>query len=338
VSATSQGLMEVLKTLAVLHPDRDIVEVRTKWASGGTMVGRTRSHETIAEWASFCGGEPSIFITINQLPPGLVESPLNSSVFDVGGGVKNEYVSTIRWLVVDVDARREDSHKPATEAQIAEARGRASAIIRWLDIYAFPKPVIADSGNGVHLLYKAFLDNQSVTTPFLIRGFTKVLHEKFDTDKQSHGASQVLRLYGAVNPKGGRMAAITHIPELLEELREDMLKPLLSARGILWKPRKKEKDSVDKLGEFLEHCGIDAEECGDAQGSKYVMAECPLCGYRKPGVAVAGKLAGGGYWFRCFHEPTCGGARWPEFREAMEAEHGKFEFFSTKKEIEVEDV
>jgi len=103
--------IEILKTLSVLHPDHDIVEVRTKWASGNMMIGRTRSHEAIAEWASLCGGEPSIFVTINRLPSGMVESPLNGNVSDAGGGVK----------------RGSGRDRLGPEVKAAQERGGASA-------------------------------------------------------------------------------------------------------------------------------------------------------------------------------------------------------------------
>jgi hypothetical protein len=35
--------LEILKALSVLHPDHDIVEVRTKWPSGDMMVEQRHS-------------------------------------------------------------------------------------------------------------------------------------------------------------------------------------------------------------------------------------------------------------------------------------------------------
>jgi hypothetical protein len=332
--------LEILKTLAVLHPDHDIVEVRTKWASGNTMVGRTRSHEAIAEWASFCGGEPSIFITINRLPAGMVESPLNGNAWEVGGGVKNEYVSAIRWLHVDVDALREDSHRPASDAEIQEATGRAKLVIQFLYSHGFPQAVIAFSGNGWHLLYRTSMEN-TPKSAWLVRSFTKILHDHYKTDGQSHGASQVLRLYGAVNPKGGRQSKLEYVPEPLEEAKPDALEAMVASYGLVFKTRSKKQRqaSDDKVEQFLEHCDLDAESEDYQGGTKWVMNECPLCGYEKPGVAVIGRRAEGNLWFHCLHEPTCGDVGWKEFREQMEEEHGKFSFEedSVQSKIQVED-
>jgi hypothetical protein len=333
--------LEILKTLSVLHPDHDIVEVRTKWSSGSVMVGRTRSHETIAEWASFCGGEPSIFITINRLPAGMVESPLNGTAWDAGGGVKNEYVSSIRWLHVDVDALREDSHRPASDAEIQEATGRGKGVIQFLYASGFPQPIVAFSGNGWHLLYRTSMEN-TPESAWLVHSLTKILHDRYKTDGQSHGAGQVLRLYGAINPKGGRQTKLEYVPQSLEEVQPNGLKALVTSYGLVFKTlmKKQRQASDDKIEQFLEHCGLDAESEDYQGGTKWAMSECPLCGYGKPGVAVIGRRAEGNLWFHCLHEPTCGDVGWKEFRERMEAEHGKFSFEDdvVQSKIQVEDV
>ena len=333
--------IEILQTLSVLHPDHDIVEVRTKWASGNMMIGRTRSHGAMAEWASSCGGEPSIFVTINRLPAGMVESPLNGNVSEAGGGVKNEYVSAIRWLHVEVDALREDSHLPASDEEIQEATGRAKRVIQFLYAYGFPQPVVAFSGNGWHLLYRASMENNPEWA-WLVRSLTKILHEHYKTDGQSHGAGQVLRLYGAVNPKGGRQTKLESVPEPLEEVKPNALRAVVSSYGLVFKTlmKKQGQASDDKVEQFLEHCDLDAESEDYQGGTKWVMNECPLCGYEKPGVAVIGRRAEGNLWFHCLREPTCGDVGWKEFRQQMEAEHGEFSFEEdvVQSKIQVEDV
>lgn len=75
-----------------------------------------------------------------------------------GGGVKNEYVTAIQWLHVDVDAIRGDSSQPASGVGIGEATARAKRVIQFLHAYGFPQPVVAFSGNGWHLLYRTSME------------------------------------------------------------------------------------------------------------------------------------------------------------------------------------
>jgi hypothetical protein len=78
---------------------------------------------------------------------------------------------------------------------------------------------------------------------------------------------------------------------------------------------------------FLEHCELEVVAVEEYQGgTKWLLSECPFCGYRKTGVAAVFRSADGKFGFKCFHEPTCGDIGWKEFRAQMEEEHGKFSF------------
>ncbi len=304
------------------------------------MVGRTRSHQAIAEWASFCGGEPSIFITINRLPAGMVESPLNGNVWDAGGGVKNEYVTAIQWLHVDVDAIREDSASPPAMLRLKRQRSGRS------ESFNFSTPMVSRSRSLLsgERLAPALpnLNGEYSRVGMADSRLHKILRDRYKTDSRSRGAGQVYRLYGAAKPKGGRQTELEYVPEPLEEVTPDALKAMVASYGLMFKtrPKKQGQASDDKVEEFLEHCGLDAESEDYQGGTKWLMNECPLCGYTKRGVAAIIRFAEGGLGFHCVHEPTCGDMGWKEFRQQMEAEHGEFSFEEDilESKIQVEDV
>jgi hypothetical protein len=317
---------EVLRTLAVFHPSPGTVEVRTKWPSGTVMNGYTSDHDAIADWAELCGGEPSIYVTLNDLAP-KGETPLNGN----GGGTKDADVLFVNWLPIDVDAPRGDSTQAATECERKLALAKANEIVQWMETQGIPHPVAAFSGNGYCLALPVCLPNDSETR-WLMRSFTKLLSGKLGTDPSFHGPSQTLRLFGAPNPKGGRDTKIVKVPESLLRVSKEKIKALLEANGFGYEAAKEideeDAEGVDaKIEEFLvSHCGLDAvcKEYGD--GSKWVMPECPMCGYAKKDVAAVFRSAGGKFGFHCLHEPTCGDIGWKEFREKMEEEHGDFRF------------
>ena len=58
-----------------------------------------------------------------------------------------------RWLLIDVDPER-PSGISATDAEKAAAQKKAREIYRFLKERGWPEPVVADSGNGYHLLYR----------------------------------------------------------------------------------------------------------------------------------------------------------------------------------------
>jgi hypothetical protein len=317
---------EVLRTLKILHPTPGTIEIRTKWASGNIWNGYTSSHQAIAEWADLCSGEPNIFVTLNDLVS-KGDTPLAMS----GAGTKNSDVLLVNWFVLDVDAQRANSHEPSTDAQRKTALAKVNEIAAWMETCGLPLPVVADSGNGYHMLPSVCLPNDGETR-WLMRSLTKFMHEKFGTDPTFHGASQAIRLYGAPNPKGGRDTKIIKVPDPLQIMGKEKLKAVLEANGYSYDATEEvdedEAEDVDaKMEEFLvSHCDLDAVRQEHEGGSKWVMSECPLCGYRKTGVAAVFRAADGKFGFHCFHEPTCGDIGWKEFRAQMEEEHGKFSF------------
>ena len=328
-------ITEVLRTLGVFHPNNDLVEVRTKW-DNLTLIGRQRDHKTIARWVGQINSDPSdlppnILFTLNQLPPGSLweEAPLNSTFYTINEAVKNVNITRIGWLFVDVDALREDTKKPATEAEIQEAAARAKQAIVFLYGYGFPEPVVAFSGNGWHLLYKTKLLNLPETS-WMLRSFTKLMHGLFKTDSQSHGASQVLRLYGSVNPKGGRPTKLESVPDPMHEVSEAAILKLLTAHSIKPYATRTAADGQaldDTMDAFLEHCELEVVAVEEYQGgTKWLLSECPFCGYRKRGAAVIIRFPSGKPWFGCVHKPTCEDVGWDELVKKMEAEHGECDF------------
>ena len=61
-----------------------------------------------------------------------------------------------RWLLVDADPVR-DPHVSATETEKRTAHEIAQQIRADLAAQGWPAPILADSGNGYHLLYRVDL-------------------------------------------------------------------------------------------------------------------------------------------------------------------------------------
>ncbi|HMF13204.1 MAG TPA: hypothetical protein VKE94_12895, partial [Gemmataceae bacterium] len=62
------------------------------------------------------------------------------------------------WLPFDFDPKR-PAGVPSTDEEHKAALKRARECRRWLREQAWPKPIVADSGNGAHLLYPIELPN-----------------------------------------------------------------------------------------------------------------------------------------------------------------------------------
>ena len=101
-------------------------------------------------------------------------------------------------LLVDCDPRRE-ADTSSTDAQKAAAQRQALAIREFLRNLGFPEPVLADSGNGYHLLHSIDEPNDEATET-LIRNFlagsaAKFSDEDSNVDTGNFEANRACKLY-----------------------------------------------------------------------------------------------------------------------------------------------
>jgi P4 family phage/plasmid primase-like protien len=144
-----------------------------------------------------------------------------------------------RWFLVDCDPVRAASTS-ATDAEKALALVKVQAIRNHLRAEGWPDPVLADSGNGYHLLYRIDLPNDADTTA-LVRGALRALAARFDDDQVKvdtsvYNASRICKLYGTLARKGEstterphRPAALVEVPKKLQVTGPEWLSALAAA-------------------------------------------------------------------------------------------------------------
>lgn len=141
-----------------------------------------------------------------------------------------------RWFLIDVDTIR-PKEVSATEAEKAKCGETAGAILEHLMGQGWPAPVMVDSGNGWHLLYRIDLPNDSLSQQIL-KAAIYALGERFDNehavvDRSTHDAPRISKLPGTMARKGPdlpdrphRMARIQWEPEALDVVPVDMLQAI----------------------------------------------------------------------------------------------------------------
>jgi hypothetical protein len=138
-------------------------------------------------------------------------SSLNKVVPYAKDLTKNEDISIINYLLVDLDPVR-PSNTSSSEEELDSAIKLSDEIKRFLSKKDWPEPVVALSGNGVHLIYHILHDDcyclsNSDENVNLIKQTLKILDKKFTSDKvkvdTSVGkAGQITKLYGTISMKG----------------------------------------------------------------------------------------------------------------------------------------
>ena len=133
--------------------------------------------------------------------------PRNKQVtnnLDCGKSDKAKHVAQRRWLLVDVDPIR-PADCPSTDAEKTAAKAVLRQVTRYLCGQChWPTPMIGDSGNGWHLLFRVDLptDDGGLTERTLQAISAEFTTTSVKIDTVVFDAPRICRLYGTLNHKG----------------------------------------------------------------------------------------------------------------------------------------
>jgi hypothetical protein len=158
-----------------------------------------------------------VYVTLNPVRPGLGRR-----------AARNADILAREWLLVDCDAvKATGKDASATDDEKAEAEAVCMLVRAALRDRLWPEPMVIDSGNGYHLLYRVELPNDKLAQQW-VAACLRVLAARYSTagakiDKSVHNASRISKLPGTWVRKGPdtadrphRMARILSVPERLE--------------------------------------------------------------------------------------------------------------------------
>ena len=313
---------EISKTMALLF--KGVHELRVLHTGrSGISSGYFSDPEKATEWACKYSKDPSvkgIYMTINPCDPAcLARSPEACKPYAKTTTSDSE-ITRRYWFPIDCDANR-IADVSSTDEEKAAAEAVASRIHDYLREEGFTGLVLADSGDGRHILIPTDLPNDREAADLCARVLV-ALAEKFSTDKahvdkKLFNASRILKAYGTMARKGSntrerphRMSKIVaggnghHAPvarELLEKIAAQAKAPP--------KEEKQSGDMAAKMEEFLDWGNIQHGERMDYRGGLKWQVDCPFDeSHRIPDAAVY-QLPSGALAFGCSHN-SCAGRTW----------------------------
>lgn len=231
------------------------------------------------------------------------------------------------WLLVDLDPPRPaGTNSSDTEKQAA--REQAERVREYLKSRDWPEPVLCDSGNGWHLLYRIELPNDDASAE-LVRAVLARLHQLFPmVDAGNFNASRLCKFYGSWARKGEhteerpwrRSTIVEEGSEIVvteEKLRALAPAPVIAAAL----PKKADDVKLSSLLGFLDYYGVALRsDPRDVHGGFQIEIECPWSSQHSsetPRDTVVSFIAGIGNGFKCFHS-HCANRRWRDFRTELE--------------------
>jgi hypothetical protein len=213
---------EVTETLRLLVGPEQVFELRAL----PDAEYRRFNLDSVSQAAEWAAGQAvkskTVYVTLN---------PLAGTCDATGRAACDADVLGRRWLLVDADPVRPPDVS-STDEEKAHAKERVLAVRDWLAEQGFPEPVLADSGNGFHLLYRIDLP---AADQGIVKRALRALAAKFDDgavkiDTRVSNASRITKLYGTVARKGPgdrdrphRKSAVLSVPPELRAIPTDRL-------------------------------------------------------------------------------------------------------------------
>ena len=146
---------------------------------------------------------PGIYVTLNPINTALLARSRNRAIPFCDTTTADGDVTARRWLPIDCDPVR-PAGIPSTDGEHDAALARARAIREALAARGWPDPILADSGNGAHLLYRVDLPADDGG---LLARCLEALAFGWDDgavtiDRSVHNPARIWKVYGTVARKG----------------------------------------------------------------------------------------------------------------------------------------
>ena len=329
---------EVIRSVRLLVGDGQVTELRALSATTTSdrwphpVFGYFDDAEKLADALADITTAKGIYIAPNPVNPALLSRAANRiRKAQKGESTGNSDIVCRKWLLIDTDPQRA-SGISASEAEHQAALDLADAINAHLKDYGWPDPIIADSGNGAHLLYRLDLPAEDGE---LIKRCLQALAAQFDDeavkiDQGVFNPARIWKLYGTLACKGDdthdrphRMARILSAPAVPQMVDIELLQALATTAPTLTQQfHNRNGQSFDPfdLQAFIDRNRLDVEGPSDWSGDQgagkcWRLNDSPLCEHGGDGPHIL-QHASGAMSASCHHN-SCDWS-WPDLRQAVE--------------------
>lgn len=225
ISAPVADRAEIENAISLLFTPGDVVEVRIPKTRAGVLAGYFDNASTMAE--AICQADEryragGVYYVLNRINPALLGRAYNRLKERADLTTADSNIIGRRWLPVDLDPVRPAGISSSDEehaASIARAHVIAADMEREWD-----RPILADSGNGAHLLYRIDLPNDQEALGFVTRALAELDRRYSDevvkVDVTCANAARIWKVYGTVARKGDsipdrphRLSRVLEVPK-----------------------------------------------------------------------------------------------------------------------------
>jgi hypothetical protein len=206
---------EIQRGIALLFEPGEAIEVRIPKTRVGVVAGYFDDHGTMAAAirradATYRAG--GVYYVLNSLDAALLGRAYNRLKEHAEYTTADNNILRRRWFPIDLDAVR-PAGVSSSEEEHVEAIERARIIADDMGT-EWGRPIIADSGNGAHLLYRIDLANDQESLAFVSGALAELDRRYSDgrvkVDVTSANAARIWKAYGTVARKGDSIPGRPH--------------------------------------------------------------------------------------------------------------------------------
>jgi hypothetical protein len=307
-----------------------VYELRIPTSRYGTDSGYFNEADLLQKATEdYDGRVPGIYFTMNPVVEALLARANSRIQIRARTTTSDKDILKRVWLLVDCDAVR-PAEISATDTEHDLAIERCRIVAAWLRDQGWPDPIVCDSGNGGHLLYRVDLPNDAESTK-LVKAILEVLALKFNDDSviidtAVHNAARITKWYGSMVCKGDhtedrphRRSRFLTIPEPIVLAPIEPLRQLAAQRPEDPKPAFTHLNGRFDLQAFLDrhHLDVHREKPWHSGATVYELTQCPFNPEHQRGESSIIQYPSGAVSFQCFHN-SCQGRRWQDVRDLYE--------------------
>jgi hypothetical protein len=336
---------EIEKGLQLLHEPGEVFEVRApnvpyKDTCSGFFNDLNQARRCATRLSGDC---PGVYHTLNPVSPDLLARANNRWIEKARNTTSDRDIIRRRWLPIDLDPKR-PAGISSTDAEHANALELGENIRDALTADGWPAPVLADSGNGSHLLFRVDLPNDE-DAKTLIAKCLRALDAEFSNeavgiDLTTYNASRIFKVYGTLSRKGDaipdrphRLARIIEVPRGLIPVPLDLLQALAArapatalsqpptngVNGFHKTHRSGAFSSRLNVPVYLADRGLPVKSTKTLSDGRtaFILQECPFDpSHGDHGEVAVFQSPDGTLGFKC-HHASCAGNHWAEFKNRI---------------------
>jgi hypothetical protein len=278
------------------------------------------------------GRYPGIYFTCNPVKPALLARASNRIVQHAELTTSDHDVVRRRWLPIDLDPVR-PAGVSATNLEHHAALDKAEQVAAFLIGQGWPRPVLADSGNGAYALMRVDLPNDEASRE-LLHSCLEALALRFDNeavqvDTTMANAARIIRVPGTRNAKGDstgdrphRTARLGEVPDPLRVASVEQLRALAATLPTLEPAsrngaRRGEQAEMFDLEVFIDkHLDVHHHGPWRQGGYRWILRTCPFNSHHTAQEAFVARRPGGAIVAGCQHHSCTWG--WRDLRERFD--------------------